>query len=444
MRAPIAPAIYVCLVAVVFTGSCFAGGPAEVRIKPPDNILSDSSAPDWIAVYKAALAASDRRSDEEALGLFERNWDTASTSGERGASADGLGQTFRRLGRLNEAKSWMERARHEFSVDPNPGSKLAVTASELADLYRTTGEYDVAERLLRDVLVSPSNDAESTVLLRNTLASLLREEGRSAEAQPLFQASIDLGNISWRQRAGALIGLADIDREQGSWEASIDRWNQALEICRREKDERAEAIVLRGLGTTWLSSGAVARAEPLLRRSLQMMETAERMPPEDIATAHSSLAELYRSENKLALAEDEWSRALQIDRPILGETHPQVAVLMEMLSDVYSARGRFELARDYATRASETMRGSFGENSMPVATALTNQAAVEERASDRAAAARDYERAIRIARLYPEHRSLQDVMIRRYAGLLKAMHRQREARALLSQRTAQASVFPVK
>jgi tetratricopeptide (TPR) repeat protein len=297
---------------------------------------------------------------------------------------------------------------------------------------------------LRDVLVSPSNDAESRILLRNNLASLLREEGRSAEAQPLFQASIDLGNVSWQQRAGALIGLADIDREQGSWKASIDRWNQALDICRREKDERAEAIVLRGLGTTWLSSGAMARAEPLLRRSLQMMETAARMPPEDIATAHSSLAELYRAENKLALAEDEWSRALQIDRPILGETHPQVAVLMEMLSEVYSARGRFGIARDYAARASETMRGSFGENSMPVATALTNQANVEARASDLDAAVRDYERAIRIARLYPEHGSLQDVMIQRYAGLLKAMHRPREARALLSQRNVQSSVLPVK
>ena len=155
------------------------------------------------------------------------------------------------------------------------------------------------------------------------------------------------------------------------------------------------------------------------------------------------MAELYRSENKLALAEGEWSRALQIDRTVLGEAHPQVAILMEMLSDVYSARGEFGLAREYATRASEAMSGSFGENSMPVAAALTNRAFVEERAGDLDAAAKDYERAIGIARAHPEHRSLQTAMIQRYAGLLKTMHRSREAKALLANVRRRQS-FPVK
>ena len=83
-----------------------------------------------------------------------------------------------------------------------------------------------------------------------------------------------------------------------------------------------------------------------------MMENNADTPPEEVATAHSGLAELYRSENKLALAEDEWSRALQIDRTVLGEAHPQVAVLMAKLADVYSVRGEFGLAREYAVRVS--------------------------------------------------------------------------------------------
>ncbi len=119
-------------------------------------------------------------------------------------------------------------------------------------------------------------------------------------------------------------------------------------------------------------------------------------------------------------------------------------MLMEMLSDLYSARGRFDIAREFATQASKAMRCSFGENAMPVATALTNQATVEERAGDLDAATKDYESAIRIARLHPEHRPLRDVMIQRYASLLKTMHRSREAKALLSQRDAQATAFPGK
>jgi tetratricopeptide (TPR) repeat protein len=412
MRTPIALAIYVSL----FTG------------------ISIASAAEWTTVYEAGLAADS----QQALDLFERSWKASRTSGERGLSAASLGQTYRRLGRVNEAKEWLERARQELSTGPRLASKLAVTSSALADLYRTMGDYPGSERLLREALSSPSYDADSRAMLRNNLADLLREEGRSPEAQPLFRESIDLGAISWQQRVGALIGLAEIDRQNGEWAASIDRWNEVLRICRREPDEKTEAIALRGLGMTWLDSGAAARAEPLLRRGLRMMENDAGMPLEEVANTHSALAQLYRSENKLALAEDEWSRALQIDRTVLGESHPQVAVLMARLSDVYSARGEFGPARDYAMRASESMRGSFGENSLPVATALTNQAAVEQRAGDLDVAAKDYERAISIARSYPEHRSLQVAIIQRYAELLKTMHRPSEAKALFMEARSQA------
>jgi tetratricopeptide (TPR) repeat protein len=339
---------------------------------------------------------------------------------------------------VEEAKEWLEHARRAYSTDSRLGSLLAVTSADLADLYRATSEYGEAERLLREALASPSCrtesqacHAESQGLLRNNLADLLREEGRSTEAEPLFKESIDLSTMPWKQRVGALIGLADIDRQKGDWGTSINRWSEALEICRREQDPRAEAVALRGLGITWLKAGDPARAEPLLRRSLSIMENHTDMPAEQVASAHSGLAELYRSENKLALAESEWSRALQIDRTALGEAHPQVAVLMEMLADVYCARGEFSLAREYSTRASDTMRSSFGENSMPVAAALTNRAAVEERAGAFDAAAKDYERAVDIARVHPEYRSFQVALVQRYASLLKAMHRSGEAKALL-------------
>jgi tetratricopeptide (TPR) repeat protein len=416
MRMSLALAICVSLTTV-----CLAEGPAG------------ATTTEWITAYEAGLAAGRSHSNEQALDLFERSWEISRTPGEQGMSAASLGQTYRCLGHTKEAKQWLERARDAFGRDPHLSSKLAITTSSLADLYRTMGDYAGSERLLREALASPSStsgEAESRAMLRNNLADLLREEGRSSEAQPLFQQSLDLGAISWQQRVGALIGLAEIDRQNRDWAASINRWNEVLEICRRERDERAEAIAMRGLGITWLNSGAAARAEPLLRRGLRKMEDNADMPLEEVANAHSSLADLYRSENKLALAEDEWLRALEIDRTVLGEIHPQVALLMAKLSEVYSSRGEFGLAREYAMQASETMSGSFGENSMPVATALTNLAAVEQRAGDLDGAAKDYERAIRIARSYPEHRSLQIAIIRRYAGLLKVMHRPGEAKAL--------------
>jgi hypothetical protein len=87
------------------------------------------------------------------------------------------------------------------------------------------------------------------------------------------------------------------------------------------------------------------------------------------------------------------------------------------------------------------MSGAFGENSMPVAAALSNRAMVEQRASDFAAAAHDYDRAVAIARTHKENRPLMDIMVHRYAAVLKAMHRTQEAKALLTQSAAEARSF---
>jgi tetratricopeptide (TPR) repeat protein len=399
-------------------------------------------------LYEAGMTATQRGAYDEALTLFRRAWDVSTTAEEQGASATDIGQVYWRQGRVPEAREWTRRGRDVFRADKHLTSRLAAATAILADVYRDTGDYPEAERLLREmlreILLSPDCDANSQALLRNHLADLLREQGRSTEARPLFEESLKQSTapaVFWKQRVAALIGLADIDREQGDWQAGVDRWNEALEICRREKDHAAESIVLRGLGTTWLRAGDPSRAEPLLRRALWIAENNSDMPSEDVASAHAGLGELYRSENKLALAENEWALALQMDRKVLGDTHPQVAVLMQMLSEVYSARREFSLAREYATQASDALRSSFGDNSMPVAAALTNRATVEERAGTPEAAAEDYERALAIARDHPEYRAFRGVLLQRYAELLKTMHRGREAKALLTRHEPEVSLF---
>lgn len=232
------------------------------------------------------------------------------------------------------------------------------------------------------------------------------------------------------------MGLADIDRQQSAWASSISQWNEALESARREKDEPAEAVILRGLGQTWLQSGSPARAEPLLKKSLWIMDANPDMPSEEVAASHAAMAELYRAENKLALAENEWTRALGLEQPLLGENHPQVAILMEMLADVYSARGQFTRARDYAAKAADTMSRAFGEGSMAVAAALTNEAGVEQRAGSLDSAVMHFERAVSIVRAHPESNAVGVVMIERYAALLKAMHRSEQAKEVLALRNA--------
>ena len=180
----------------------------------------------------------------------------------------------------------------------------------LVDSYRDSGDYQAAERVLREWLGSEPVGSVSRLMVQNTLADLLREEGREAEARRLFSQIVDAPGVPPPLRLSALIGLADADLLRGDWKASVEEGNMALEIARGEGDEQSEGIVLRGLGRAWLKAGSAARAEPLLRRSLSKLENDAAAPPLQVSESLGALAEYYRAGNKLALAEDAWSRAL--------------------------------------------------------------------------------------------------------------------------------------
>jgi tetratricopeptide (TPR) repeat protein len=322
-----------------------------------------------------------------------------------------------------------------FAQQPNEADRaerIAFTNRQvrLVDSYRDSGDYPAAERVLRKWLASEPAGSDAHIMVQNALADLLREEGLRTEAKQLFTQVIDAPRATPHQRLNALIGLADIDMNLGDWKTSVAEGNTALELARRESDTQLEAIVLRGLGRAWLYTGSAARAEPLLRRSLWLLDNDAASPPLQVAESLSAMAEYYRARNKLAMAEDAWSRALTINRAAFGEGHPRVAILMEPLAEEYSARGESALACDYATRAANVMRQWFGDASPAAAAALANLALVEQRAHTLGAAASHYETAVRALRRSPELLPLLKVVMQRYAGLLKVMHRDREAKAL--------------
>ncbi|MGA2711615.1 MAG: tetratricopeptide repeat protein [Bryobacteraceae bacterium] len=417
MRIPIALVIYVSLAAAAVF-DCAAEVP-------------QTGAPDWASTHTAGVAAFQRQSYEEAIECFQQSWSLSRGPAQRGISANDLGQAYRLLGRPNDAKEWLRQAYDVWRADPHAGHNTAVAASSLGSLFRDAGDYARAEIFLREALGVSNLDPDSAAMVRTVLADLLREQGRVAEARGLFLETVNhREGVLSKNLVNALIGLAEIDGKAGDREASAKEWNEVLAIARSEGDELSEAIASRGLGSMWLTAGDPARAEPLLRRSLSIMESNPGATPLDLANALCSMGLLYRAGNKLALAEAAWSRALELERKALGDIHPQVAWLREMLADVYAERGECDKARDYATQALEAMKRSLGEDALPTATAFANRAAVERRASDLDAAAKDYERAFGIAHAHPGNEPLEKVLIERYASLLKTMHRDRQAKEL--------------
>lgn len=384
----------------------------------------------WSAAQLAGFDQVSQHRFDEALASFRQAFQFAITDAERGASAGNIGILLHMIGGSEaEALNWLDRAHALLAaVEPSPTLQARVDVA-LAEITRNTSDYKTAEGYLREAMTASEKDPVAFASIENALADLLREQGRTDEAKALFTATLAGPGLTPQLRENALLGLADIDRSEGKSEISAREWNSAIDLARSGHDEVSEAIALRGLGETWFDSGSPARAEPLFRKSLSLLESIP-SATEQKAIALTDLGRICHLRNKLAMAEDFFSKALAIERKVFGDRHPHVAHLMEEIASVYADRGAFALARDWAAQAFETMREAFGIDSMPAASALTTQAYVEARDKHMDTAAEDYSQALEIARCHPEHRAFRVGLIQRYQDVLKSLHRKREVAAL--------------
>jgi tetratricopeptide (TPR) repeat protein len=259
----------------------------------------------------------------------------------------------------------------------------------------------------------------------------LREQGRNEEARQQLARALILAGSSPVEQIDSLLGMAELDRETMRWNESFAAWNKVMELARRQNDVNGEALALRGLGLTHLNRGDLSQAEPLLRRSLWLFENKKDSPPQQIANALQCVATIHYERKKYALAEDALMRGLDLLKNTLGEEHPHTARLMEQLAEVLGREKRYADARRYADHAYSVMRSKFGEESFSAAEARGTIGLVKQESHDLSGAAGDYEAAIRSFR-GTEAADGQGLVILmdRYASLLNALHRKREARQL--------------
>jgi len=301
---------------------------------------------------------------------------------------------------------------------------------------RTRGDYSGAESLLRSGLNDPSLDHHSRIRLLNTLGDLLREEDRTSEARSCFEQALATKGISWDQLVGATLGLADIDRQEHAWDSSYKRWNEALDIAVRHQDKVLESFALRGMGEMWLNRGQTSRAEPLLKRSLSLVESDPRAERSHIATAMDSLASLCLAEKRTGTAEDLWTRELQLDRSLFGDYHPQTAVVLAHLAELSSLNGDFTRARDYSRQVLSIMESRFPHDSLAVGAAFAAEASVEQRAREWQASADLYAKALAIFKSVRDASGTLQKVAAMYANVLSQLHRGREAKQVIAEVTA--------
>src|SRR5204863_8414497 len=100
-----------------------------------------------------------------------------------------------------------------------------------------------------------------------------------------------------------------------------------------------------------------------------------RNQPEIDASVRSTLGQTYGALAEFKLAEPQFTKALELHRRLLGDSHPDVADDLNLLAVLRQFQGKLDECEKLNRQALAIRRKCFGDESAPVAETLNNLAA---------------------------------------------------------------------
>jgi len=182
----------------------------------------------------------------------------------------------------------------------------------------------------------------------------LMAKGQQVDAESLLHEAVRLRRSVSGQPylSRPLHMLALLYEAQGKNEQALRAFEDALpELEKAEGRESANVgIALYKIGGYHLTQNNPARAEPSLRRAVEIMGLPGRAPSDYLMYGHQTLGYLYSSQKRFAEAETQYQRALETAAKLRRTSESaDSAQLLSELGGVYMAR------EDYP-RAAETFR----------------------------------------------------------------------------------------
>jgi len=220
-----------------------------------------------------------------------------------------------------------ERIGQELSDDPVLRLRLQRV---IADTYRSLGDFDPAESLLREALASAGLESKGELL----------------------------SDLGW------------LHAFQGRFEESASRLQEAVELLRAEPREHALINALQRLATPLINLDRLDEAEAAASEALELLA---QQPHPDLAqrvSLQGLLAGVAFNRGHLDEAEQRYRESLETNRELHGPRHTGVAVTLNNLATVAFRQGELERASDLYREAIAMQREFFGLDNAQVASPM--------------------------------------------------------------------------
>ncbi len=221
------------------------------------------------------------------------------------------GALFEDLGGFKKARKQYEEALRIYrSLSNHDGEamahrRLASVLHELDALSEAEQELHLARTLL-DQQESP--DAPELIEVLNLLGRIYEDQGRTSDAMELYEEAhhqadalgIVPAKVECLRRMGSALAV------RGELKDSVERYLQAIDICRHLDDRRELAEIYGDLGDVYVEQGNLKEAEKVFKSAAERLDHDN---PRGLALAKRRLGELYQEKGEYKRAEEYYAEA---------------------------------------------------------------------------------------------------------------------------------------
>lgn len=261
---------------------------------------------------------------------------------------------------------------------------VAIAANNLAEVYQKQGKDVEAEKMFeQSIKIYERSDNQPGVLdVLNNLAMFYKKQGRLSEARHIIEMALSLekqeSDPSVVDRAMTLNALGAVDKAMYEYELADKHYKEAIELLDKAKqnEETAAALcdALDNYGDFLLMQSDYKNAEPVYQRAITMCERSRGVNHSSTAERLSDLGILYKNTGRMAEAEANLKRALDIQLLGFEVDSPTVLQTLYKLSAVYKAEKQYEKACDMFESILPKLEKRYGSSHPYVADVLENWA----------------------------------------------------------------------